>query len=365
MNSTHKSLAAAVSVVTILSTGFASAVHAEAPAVTAGYSTTSGFVMPDPASSPAAEKSAGGKAVSFEIQGDRIAANLYLPEGYSDKKSLPAIVIVAPQGGLKEQTAGIYAKKLAKQGYVTIAFDHRTYGQSGGEPRQTENPNWKAEDTKAATSYLSSLPGVDVNKVGLIALCSGAGYGVLAAVNDARIQAFATVSGVFDFRERETGLDGINPPTPEQKASFKERMKQSAQARQQYFETGVMTYTPLVPDLTPETSDFWRQGYEYYRTERGFINGWENKRSAISMEARFSVNTSFMLPQLNDLDTPFLAIAGTKAFTHPFSVDAVNRAEGSKELYEIEGATHFDMYDNPEYVNPAVNKLDQFFQSKL
>ena len=362
MNSTHKNLA--VSVVTLLSAAFTSNVHAKAPAVTAGYSTTSGFVMPDPSASPAAKKSAGGKAVSFIIQGDKIAANLYLPEGYNGKKTLPAIVVVTPQGGLKEQTAGIYAKKLAKQGYVTIAFDHRTYGQSGGEPRQTENPNWKAEDVKAAVSYLASLPGVDVDKIGLLALCSGAGYGVLAAVNDARVKAFATVSGVFDFRERETGLDGIHPPTTEQKASFKKRMMQSAQARQQYFETGVMTYTPLVPDLTPKTSDFWRQGYDYYRTERGFINGWENKRSAFSMEARFSVNTSFMLSQLNDLDTPFLAIAGTKAFTYPFSVDAVNRAEGRKELYKIEGATHFDMYDNPKYIDPAVSKLDQFFRSK-
>ncbi|MDR9826468.1 alpha/beta hydrolase, partial [Vibrio sp. FNV 38] len=319
------------------------------------------YNMPNPQSSPAALKSAGGQAVSFDVNGSKLSANLYLPANYSEEQLSKAIVMVAPQGGLKEQTAGIYAKELAEQGFVTIAFDHRTYGQSGGEPRQTENPNWKAEDIKAAISYISTLKGVNADEVGVLALCSGAGYGVLAAINDARIKAFATVSGVFDFREREVGLDGINKPSAEQKQNFQEKMLVSAQARQQFFETGIMEYTPLVPDLTAETSDFWKQGYDYYRTERGFIDGWENKRSAISMEARYSVNTSFLLSQLDDLDTPFIAIAGTKAFTYPFSQDAVNRAEGQKALYSIEGATHFDLYDNAKYVNDAVGKLTEFY----
>lgn len=351
MNITKKRLAMSVTMAAMLSAGFIQ------------NTVAAGFVMPNPASSPAAQKSAGGQPVNFEVNGSKVAANLYLPANYNAAKPLPAIVVIAPQGGLKEQTAGIYARKLAEQGFVAIAFDHRTYGQSGGEPRQTENPDWKAEDAKGAVSYLSTLPGVAIDKIGILAICSGAGYGVIAAVNDARVQAFATVSGVFDFREREAGLDGINPPTAAQKARFQTLMEQSARARQKYAETGIMEYTQLVPDLTPETGSFWKQGYEYYRTDRGFIDGWENKRSAISIEARLSTNTSFMLPQLNDLDTPFLAIAGTEAFTYPFSVAAVERAEGNKDLYKVEGATHFDLYDNPEYVNRAVKKLDQFFDS--
>lgn len=341
----------AITMSTILPTGFIS----KAVAVD--------FVMPNPASSPAAKKSLGGQSVSFNVHGEKIAANLYLPASYDSRKRYSAVVVVAPQGGLKEQTAGIYAKKLAEQGFIAIAFDHRTYGQSGGEPRQTENPYWKAEDIKGAVDYLLTLPNLADSKVGLLALCSGAGYGVLAAVNDSRIDAFATVSGVFDFREREAGLDGINPPSEMQKERFQTLMNKSAEARQKYVETGIMDYTQLVPDLTSSTSDFWKQGYDYYRTERGFIDGWENKRSAISIEARLSVNTSFMLPQLNDLGTPFLAVAGTEAFTYPFSVAAVERAEGKKNLFKVEGATHFDLYDNPKYLDPVTKQLNAFFTS--
>lgn len=323
------------------------------------------FNLPDPSQSPAAKKSAGGTPGIFFVENTKVAANIYYPSNYDDNKKFSGIVVVAPQGGLKEQTAGIYASKLSKLGYVTLAFDHRSYGQSAGEPRHFESPQWKTEDIKGAVSYMGSIPGIDKDKIGVIAICSGAGYGVLASVQDFRIKALATVSGVFDFRERESGIDGLNKPGPEQIKRFREKMKISAQARQKYFETGVMEYMPLVPDLNSNTSDFWRQGYDYYRTERGFINGWENKRSAHSLEARLSVNTSLMLSGLRDLGTPFLAVAGDQAFTYPFSVAAVERTDGEKELFTIKGAKHFDLYDQISFVEQVVKKLDSFFKKSL
>ncbi|URQ85945.1 alpha/beta hydrolase [Pseudoalteromonas sp. SCSIO 43088] len=317
-----------------------------------------------PQDSLAAVKSKGGVAASFMVEGHPIAANVYYPDAYQSTNQYQAIVVVAPQGGLKEQTAGIYAKKLAEKGFITIAFDHRTYGQSGGEPRHYENPHYKAEDIKGAVSYMSTLAGVD-DRVSVLAICSGAGYGLMASSNDYRVQSFATVSGVFNFRERETGLNDIATSKPAQVKTFQQKMKASALARQKYFDTGIMDYTPLVPALTPQTSFFWRQGYDYYLTERGFINGWENKRSSHSFEARLSVNaTTEFAKRLADLNTPFLAIAGDKAFTYPFSQRAITRALGNKELFTIEGATHFDLYDQDKYVNQAINKLDDFFKQK-
>ncbi|NIJ46302.1 hypothetical protein FHR24_002786 [Wenyingzhuangia heitensis] len=314
----------------------------------------------------ALEKSKGGKSVVFNSESDKIAANLYLPSNYNKENNYSAIVVVAPQGGLKEQTAGFYAKKLSKKGFISIAFDHRSYGQSGGAPRHYESPQWKAEDIKNAVSYMGTIAGVNKENIAVLAICSGAGYGLMASVNDARVKAFATVSGVFNFRERETGLNDVDNPKQENLDTFRDKMKQSAIARQKYFETGVMEYSLLVPDLTENTGSFWSQGYDYYRTERGFVNGWENKRSKHSFEARLSTNaTTQYAKQLSDLGIPFLAIAGDKAFTYPFSQRVIATAIGDKELYTIPNATHFDLYDNELYVDKAVQKLTLFFKEKI
>ena len=62
---------------------------------------------------------------------------------------------------------------------------------------------------------------------------------------------------------------------------------------------------------------------------------------------------------------PFLAIAGTEADTIEYSVDAVEKAGDNNELYKIEGASHVDLYDIPEYVNQVLPKLESFYKETL
>lgn len=62
---------------------------------------------------------------------------------------------------------------------------------------------------------------------------------------------------------------------------------------------------------------------------------------------------------------PVLFIAGSDADTLYFSEDAVRKATGPKELFLIKGATHIDLYDKPEYVDPILGKLDAFFTQNL
>lgn len=90
-----------------------------------------------------------------------LSAVIYFPPKFDETRQYPAIVVSHPGGGVKEQTAGTYAEKLAEKGFVTIAYDASYQGESGGEPRQLENPYIRTEDVSAVIDYLTTLSYVD------------------------------------------------------------------------------------------------------------------------------------------------------------------------------------------------------------
>jgi len=135
--------------------------------------------------------------VSYKINGIDIAANVYKPASYTPNGKFPAIVVAHPNGGVKEQVAGLYAQKLAEQGYVTIAFDAAYQGASGGKPRYVDKPANRMEDIRAAADFITQYPGVDKNRLGLLGICGGGGYSIKVAQTDKRFN----LAGDTTFRE--------------------------------------------------------------------------------------------------------------------------------------------------------------------
>ena len=124
-----------------------------------------------------------------------LSAVINFPQGFDERKEYPSIVVARP-GGLKEQTAGLYARKRAENGFLTMAFDASYQGESTGEARQLENPYIRTEDISAVIDHLATLPYVDSDIIGAMGICAGGGYTANAAINDRRIKAVGTVSAV-------------------------------------------------------------------------------------------------------------------------------------------------------------------------
>ena len=314
----------------------------------------------------------GKNKVSFLSDGIRMAGNVYLPVGYSKNKKFPAIVVITPASGIKEQTAGIYAERLAKEGYITIAFDHRTYGESGGYPRGMENAPMKVEDIKNAVSFIDSFPGVDNTRIAELGICSGAGYSLETAMQDTRIKSVATVSGFVDFADYGMGgatqyMDTLSGSAIEQ---YRQQIDMASRARQEYFKSGKVVLVAGIPSMkqAKKMNKFWERAADYYRNPKrgGGAKNYTPMRAAMSLDTRYAFNPSEHMKLLGKV--PYLAIVGNKALSAYFSEITVKRGKKAginSELFKIKGATHFDLYDQAPYVKQAVRKLDSFYKKTL
>ena len=309
----------------------------------------------------------GPNRVSFDSEGTRCAANLFLPPDFDASARYPAIVCVTPASGIKEQTAGIYAERLSREGFVTLAFDHRTYGESGGLPRGMENAPMKVEDIKSAISFLATVPGTDRARIGVCGLCSGAGYSIQTAIFDQRIKTVATVSGFVDFLDYGMGgatqyLDKLDGDAI---AQLQQQVAWGNEARQHYAETGEVLLVDGIPPVGAGLGAFWDRAADYYRNpERGGQYAtYTPLRAAMSLDTRYFFNPSEHMKLM--ANRPFLAIVGENALSAYFSEVAVERAEGDKELFRIPEAAHFDLYDQETYVVQAVAKLREFYRRTL
>ncbi|GJH27080.1 alpha/beta hydrolase [Caballeronia novacaledonica] len=156
----------------------------------------------------------GSQAVEFYSGRVKIAANLYLPPDFDSLTKYPAIVVAHPWGGVKEQTSGLYAQKLAKEGFVTLAFDASHYGESGGQPRDLEDPADRVQDIRSAIGYLSQLSEVDSNRIGSLGVCAGGGYTLNEAQTDLRVKAVASIVAYDIGGATRTGIQGSPATSP-------------------------------------------------------------------------------------------------------------------------------------------------------
>ena len=171
--------------------------------------------------------------ITYELDGVAVAANVYTPAGYDPQKSYAAVAVAHPNGGTKEQVAGLYAQRLAEAGFITIAADASYQGASGGEPRHLDVPAHRIEDVHGMVDILSIFPGVDKTRIGALGICGGGGYTLAAVQTDPRVAAVATLSMFNSGIVRRDGY-GVTHPDPE---TAQKTLAQAAAARQKEVET--------------------------------------------------------------------------------------------------------------------------------
>jgi fermentation-respiration switch protein FrsA (DUF1100 family) len=296
--------------------------------------------------------------VSFKNQyGMNVAGNLFVPKDLNRNAKNAAMVVGHPMGAVKEQSANLYATKMAERGFVTMSLDLSFWGESAGEPRNAVSPDIYAEDFSAAVDFLRTQSFVDKERIGAIGICGSGSFVISAAKIDPRIKAIATVSMYDMGAANRNGLR--HSVTVEQRKSV---LEQAAQQRDVEFAGGEIEQTGGTPEeLTDQSTAVDREFYDFYRTSRGHSPNTTTHPTLTS-------NVKFMnFYPFEDIETisprPMLFIAGEHAHSREFSDEVYRLAAEPKELVIIPGAGHVDLYDRVNLI--PFDKLTTFFQNNL
>jgi fermentation-respiration switch protein FrsA (DUF1100 family) len=299
--------------------------------------------------------------ITYKLNGIDIAANIYTPANFDPAKKYPALVVAHPNGGVKEQVAGLYAQRMAESGYITIAADASYQGASGGTPRNVDKPENRIEDIRGMADYITKYVGVDVKQLGLLGICGGGGYALKAAQTDKRFNVVATLSMFNSGVVRKNGY--MNSAV----ATIQQRLNEASEARALEVKEGKVLYigdTPITDEMADKMPfDLYREGHYYYNRTHAHPNStFKYTKSSLLDLMQFDASSNMDL-----INQPLLMIAGTKADSYYMTDAAFNLATGTKnkELYLIPGATHIQTYYVPEYVDQALNKLNEFFNKHL
>ena len=301
------------------------------------------------------------KKVSFNSEGAKLIGILNYPENFDPTQTYPAIVVSGSWTTVKEQMAGLYAKKLSDEGFITLAFDFRNFGESQGEPRFYESPDLKKVDIQNAVTFLESLPEVNKDKIGAFGVCAGAMYTLMAASEDQRIRSVVTTASWLHDAEAVKlfygGEEGVNA-----------KIMAAQEAKKEYAEHGTVQYIPSIS--TEDESAAMFGPYDYYlNPERGAIPEWSaDKFAVMSWEDWLTADP---MPTAANLDIPTLMIHSDGAVLPQYTKNYFEQiAAEDKKLHwmetDLESPYHqFNYYDQDAEVNESVSEATRWFKAKM
>jgi fermentation-respiration switch protein FrsA (DUF1100 family) len=261
--------------------------------------------------------------VTFRSDGLRLSGLLHRSGGPR------AIVLTGPFAGTKEQVTGVYAARLAAEGFTTLTFDHRGFGASEGR-RGHEDSQGKLADLRAAVDLLS---GYEVAAVGV---CLGGGYAMKAAATDPRITAVAGIAGAY------------NSP-----AWFAERMGRPAY--RSALADQIRRYDEVLPAVAPDGGEAAMPGDEPWSYYSRFLPQWHNEVTRGSLHSLMTLDVLGVRPLL----PPALVVHGRK---DDYCAPELAEAMRADETVWLDCERHVDLYDTEPYVTQAVTATVEFLR---
>ncbi|MEV1167644.1 alpha/beta hydrolase [Nonomuraea sp. NPDC049784] len=290
--------------------------------------------------------------VTFDAHGVTLAGHLHLPA--TADRALPAVVVAGAWTTVKEQMAGLYARRLAERGFAALAFDFTGYGESDGEPRDVESPSLKVRDLGHAVTFLSGLDRVSPARIGALGICAGGAFAAAAAANDNRIASLALVApGLQDGELMRLALGG--------EEAFAARLAEGQRARAHYEETGQVEYVPGVSETDSTAAMFGPYAY-YLDPARGAVPQWGNRWATMAWAEWLTFEPQ---PSADRITAPVLIVHSESAGIPVGARRFADRLTGARELVWLEERSQFDFYDTEPTVTDSVDNVARHLHATL
>lgn len=303
-----------------------------------------------------------------------VAGNLYLPENFDETKKYAAIVISGPFGAVKEQASGLYAQTLAERGFVTLAFDQSTTGESSGDIRNVASPDIFVEDFSSAVDFLGTQKYIDRDKIGAIGICGLGSHVLTAASIDVRIKAVAT-SVMYDMAE--SMWSGLNNSKTEKERDREKKYLADIRWEDVDNDTHVGGFhelpfdengqpvraNKLFPDELPAGADPVTTEFFNYYVKRAYHPRAINSAAIWDATSPWGYYNFPLQQRIEKIAAPKLIVTGANAHSRYMAEDAYKRLSDPKELVLVPNATHTDLYDQMDKI--PFDKFESFFKENL
>lgn len=297
----------------------------------------------------------GINRVTFQSEGETLVGNLYLPANYKSGDKLPTAIVTGAWMTIKEQMPGVYAQKLADRGFAALAFDFRSWGESGGKMRGFESPTVKIADIKNAVSFLQTVDAVDSNRIAGLGICASAGYMAVATAEDSRIKSLITVAPWIHDPEIVNTVYGGEPAV--------QKLIATGQAAAAKFKQTGKVASVLATSKTDKTAVMYGDVDYYQNPKRGAIPQWSNQFAVASWAEWLTFNP---MPVAKQINVPTLFIHSEKAAIPDgarefFAAIPVQ----NKQMNWLSDRTQFDFYDQEKTVNESITLIADRLKSTL
>lgn len=275
------------------------------------------------------------KPVNFYSEGVRLVGDVYYPDDLTPGARHAGVVLCHGYTGVKDLYLPDNARVLTEHGYVALTFDYKGWGESEG-PRSRLAPYSRVADVQAALTFLSTLPEVDAERVGLYGTSYGGATVVWVGAIDTRVKCVVSVVGIGNGRR---WMRSVRRPD-----EFHDLLERARQDRTRRVREGKSELVPREEILLPD-----RQSAELAAAAR------RNNPAAVSMipleyvDDTLEFNPEWVVDQIAPRPVLFVTTDDDRLVPPEESAALYARAGEPKKLVVLKGYGHYEVYMEPAF----------------